>query len=360
MEASTFWEELDRQLTELAEADQFSGVVCLSQGADLLFHRAYGYSNRADLVPNETGTRFGTASLTKTFTATAVGLLADEGKLHFHAPVHEYLDFLPEHVSREVTVHHLLTHTSGIGDYFDEDALGSAAYEQVWENVPMYRIRTPADVLPLFLDQPSVFAPGAGSRYNGAGYILLGLVIEALSGQAYAKFVTERVFKAAGMGGSGFFAMNEVLPRVAVGYIPPAPEDGSGWRTNQYAIPVKGIPDGGAYCTAEDLCRFMDALLGGRIVTRETREAMVTPYEIEDDGWRYGYSIMLGEIGGIPVTGNGGEDPGFSARLWHLSELCLTLAVTANISRASSHTTDAILAWLHRVHKQAREAPGRK
>jgi D-alanyl-D-alanine carboxypeptidase len=162
------------------------------------------------------------------------------------------------------------------------------------------------------------------------------------------------------MGGSGFFAMNEVLPRVAVGYIPPAPEDGSGWRTNQYAIPVKGIPDGGAYCTAEDLCRFMDALLGGRIVTRETREAMVTPYEIEDDGWRYGYSIMLGEIGGIPVTGNGGEDPGFSARLWHLSELCLTLAVTANISRASSHTTDAILAWLHRVHKQAREAPGRK
>jgi CubicO group peptidase (beta-lactamase class C family) len=351
MAASMFGEELDRQLTELAEADRFSGVVCVSQGADLLFHRAYGYSNRADRVPNETGTRFGTASVTKTFTATAVGLLVDEGRLSFHVPVHEYLDFLPEHVSREITVHHLLTHTSGIGDYFDEDALGSAAYEQVWENVPMYRIRTPADLLPLFLEQPPLFAPGAGSRYNGAGYILLGLVIEALSGQAYSEFVTERVFKAAGMGGSGFFAMNEVLPRVAVGYIPPAPEAGSGWRTNQYAIPIKGIPDGGAYCTAEDLCRFMDALLGERIVTGEMREAMFTPYEIEDDGWRYGYSIMLGQIGGLSVVGNGGEDPGFSARLWHLSEQGLTLAVTANISRVSSGATDSIFEVLNRVHE---------
>src|SRR5204863_1026114 len=154
-----------------------------------------GYSNRADRVPNETGTRFGTASLTKTFTATAVGLLADEGKLSFHDPIHKYLDFLPEHVSREVTVHHLLTHTSGIGDYFDEDALGSAAYEQVWEDVPMYRIRTPADLLPLFLDRPAVFAPCAACRYNGAVYIVLGLAIEALSGQAYAEFVRERVLK---------------------------------------------------------------------------------------------------------------------------------------------------------------------
>jgi len=156
MEVSTLGEELDRQLAELAEADRFSGVVCLSQGADLLFHRAYGYSNRADRVPNETGTRFGTASVTKTFTATAVGLLADEGKLFFGAPIREYLDFLPEHLSREVTVHHLLTHTSGIGDYFDEDALGAAAYEQVWEDVPMYGILTRAD-------PPRHFRPRRGS-----------------------------------------------------------------------------------------------------------------------------------------------------------------------------------------------------
>jgi hypothetical protein len=92
----------------------------------------------------------------------------------------------------------------------------------------------------------------------------------------------------------------------------------------------------------------MDALLGGRIVTEETRRTMFTPYLSlsEDDGWRYGYSIRLGEIGGIPVAGNGGEDPGFSARLWHLSGQGLTLAVTANISRVSSHATEAILALL--------------
>jgi D-alanyl-D-alanine carboxypeptidase len=196
-----------------------------------------------------------------------------------------------------------------------------------------------------------VFAPGAGCRYNGAGYILLGLVIEALSGQAHADFVTERVLKAAGMGSSGFFAMNEVLPRVAVGYIPPAPEAGSGWRTNQYAIPIQGIPDGGAYCTAEDLCRFMDALLSGRIVSEETRRIMFTPYVNGDNGWRRGYSIKLGEIGGIPVAGHGGEDPGFSARLWHLSEPCLTLAVTANISGAASRATDAIIGLLNRGHE---------
>jgi CubicO group peptidase (beta-lactamase class C family) len=285
------------------------------------------------------------------FTATAVGLLADEGKLSFDAPIREYLDFLPEHLPREVTVHHLLTHTSGIGDYFDEDALGSAAYEQVWEKVPMYRIRTAADILPLFLDRPPVFAPGAGCRYSEAGYILLGLVIEALSGQAYAEFVTERVFQTAGMGGSGFFTMNEVLPRVAIGYIPPAPEDGSGWRTNHYALPVKGIPDGGAYCTAEDLCRFMGAFLGGRIVSGETRRAMLTPHVSEAEGWRRGYGIKFGEIGGRPVAGHGGEDPGFSARLWHLSEHGLTLAVTANISGVSSRATDAIFDLLKRIHE---------
>lgn len=349
METSTFGRELDRQLTELAEADRFSGVVCVSQGADLLFHQAYCFSNRADRVSNETGTRFGTASITKTFTATAIGILADEGKLLFHASVREFLDALPDPFPREVTLHHLLTHTSGIGDYFDEEALGAAAYEQVWEDVPMYRIRAPADLLPLFLERPPVFAPGAGCRYNEAGYILLGLVIEALSGQAYAEFVTERVFKAAGMGGSGFFEMNAVLPRVAVGYIPPAPEDGSGWRTNHYAIPIKGIPDGGAYCTAEDLCRFMGALLDGRIVTGETRRAMFTPHVIEDEGWRRGYGIKLGEIGGRPVAGHGGEDPGFSARLWHLPEPGLTLAVTANISGVSSCAMDAIFALLNQV-----------
>jgi CubicO group peptidase (beta-lactamase class C family) len=350
MPASTFREELDRQLTELAEADRFSGVVCVSQGVDLLFHQAYGYANRADRVPNQTGTRFGTASITKTFTATAIGILADEGKLSFRAPAREYLASLSEHLPWEVTVHHLLTHTSGIGDYFDEETLGSSAYEQVWEEVPMYRIRTPTDLLPLFLHRPPVFAPGAGCRYNGAGYILLGLVIEALSGQAYADFVTERVFMAAGMGGSGFFAMNEVLPQVAVGYIPPASEGGSCWRTNHYAIPVKGIPDGGAYCTAEDLCRFMGAFLGGRIVTGETKRAMLTPHVSMDRRWRRGYGIMLGELAGSPVVGSEGEDPGFSARLWHLSEPGLTLAVTTNISGVSSRATDAVFGLLNRVH----------
>jgi CubicO group peptidase (beta-lactamase class C family) len=341
-----FGQELDHQLRELAEGDRFSGVVCVSRGEDSPFHRAYGYSNRSDRVPNETVTRFGTASITKTFTATAVGVLADEGKLDFQTPLCECLDFLPEHFSRQITLHHLLTHTSGIGDYFDEEALGSAAYEKVWEDVPMYRIRSASDLLPLFLELTPVFAPGTGCRYNGAGYTLLGLVIEALSGQSYADFVTERVFTAAGMDRSGFFEMNEVLPQMAIGYIPPGSEEGSRWRTNHYSLPLKGIPDGGAYCTAEDLCRFMDAFLCGRIVSEETKQTMLMPHVI-GEGWRGGYGVEFLEVEGIPVMGKGGADPGFSARLWHLPNQGLTLAVTANLSGVSSLALDVLFKRLN-------------
>src|SRR5688500_13842107 len=125
--------DLDRLLTDLAGQDRFSGVVLVARGGDTRFPHAYGLANRADGEPNQTDTRFGTASITKMFTAVAVAQLVERGDLSFETRVRDCLPVVPKHMAAGVTVHHLLTHTSGIGDYFDEETLGAAAYERVWD-----------------------------------------------------------------------------------------------------------------------------------------------------------------------------------------------------------------------------------
>jgi CubicO group peptidase (beta-lactamase class C family) len=336
-EKARFAAQIDAFLTERTRQDRFSGVVLVSCGGKPFFHRAYGDANRADRVPNALETRFGLASVTKMFTAVAVAQLAERGAISFQAPVREYRGDLPGEMAEQVTIHHLLTHTSGICDYFDEVALDSASYAQVWASVPMYRMRSPGDLLPLFRDKPAQFEPGSRFSYCNAGYILLGLIIEAVAGASYVDYVTEHVFQRAGMVGSGFFELDCVHPRVAVGYIPPQEGEGDvGWKTNCYSIPVKGAPDGGSFSTAADLDAFFTALMRHDLLGEPASTGLLSARAAENDIRSYGYGVwIVRQKGRLVRFGHGGEDPGASARAYHWPEQGRTAVVLANMSDAA-------------------------
>ena len=198
-------------LAERIEALGFSGVAQIRRGDELNFDGAFGLADRAHGIPNRSTTRFGLASFTKMFTAVAtVQLVAD-----LHRPLTDLLppERRPATLREDVTAHHLLCHTSGIADYFEEEETDD--YEGLWRDRPCYAIRRPADFLPLFGQLEPHRPPGGRFQYSNAGYIVLGLLLEEVAGKPYAEVIEETVFAAAGMDRSGFFAFDEVHEDVA-------------------------------------------------------------------------------------------------------------------------------------------------
>jgi CubicO group peptidase (beta-lactamase class C family) len=289
---------------ECAARHGFSGVVRLAERGAVALDRCFGLANRADGIIIGPDTRFGMASGCKTFTAVAVCQLVDQGRLSFDSRLSDILDAAVPRFDPGITVHHLLSHTSGAPDYFDEET--SHDYASLWADRPMYRMRRPRDFLPMFQDLPMKSAPGSRWSYNNAGYILLGLVVEAVSGMEFTAYVEDRVLRACGMADTGYFSLDDLPGRVALGYVP---AEGGRWTTNLYSIPIVGGPDGGAFTTAPDLGRFWDALMGGRLLTAPTLRAMLQPHGRTDTG-HYGYGLWLedGEPGfAFQMIG---EDPG--------------------------------------------------
>ncbi len=325
--------ELSARLDEMAAQRDLSGVVRLTRSDEVLFEGAYGLANRADRVPVHTGTRFGLASFTKMFTAVSVTSLVREGRFGFDTPVVDLLppERRPTTLRPDVTVHHLLCHTSGIADYAEEEGDDALDYAGIWHDRPSYRMLRPADFLPLFGDLPPYRAPGERLHYSNAGYVLLGVVIEEVNGRAYTDVVTERVFGPAGMADSGFFRLDEPWPDIATGYIPPE-RPGDPWRSNIYSIPVIGGADGGAFCTAADIDRFLRAYGAGTLVGPELRDVMLTPHARESEELAMGYGVWLRGDGPTRKFGHGGGDPGVEMLGRHMPELDVTAVALCNTS----------------------------
>lgn len=291
------------------ECQPFSGVVSVRERGEVVVEAGFGHAHRGEGLPNTPATRFAIASGTKTLTAIAVAQLVEQGRLAFDARLADCLGAPLPTFDPDVTLHHLLTHSAGIPDYFDEAVMDD--YEALWRERPMYRFRTPGDFVPLFAHLPMKAAPGTVWAYNNAGYVLLGLAVERASGMPFATYVERHVLQACGMTASGFFALDRLPGGTALGYLPT--EDG-GWRTNAYAVPIVGGPDGGAYTTAGDLAALWDALLGGRLVGEATLARMLAPRWRTDpdrDDTHYGYGIWIRRREGrAPTYAMVGEDPG--------------------------------------------------
>jgi CubicO group peptidase (beta-lactamase class C family) len=294
--------ELGRHAGFAASRDLFSGVVLVAEGDRVLFHRAYGLGERSFQSPNRLDTKFNLASLDKMFTGVAIGQLVAAGKMSFTNKLSTLLPDYPNHeVADKVTVQQLLTHTSGMGD-----ALKPEMREK------KKRFQALCDYFPLFVNDPLSFEPGSGWRYSNAGYILLGVIIEKVSGQSYFDYVREHIFVPAGMTNTGYFELDEVVPNLAIGYAR-FDDDVLGIgprRNNGVFLGYKGSSAGGGYATAPDLLRFARALQEHRLLSAAMTEE-VTAGKVQAEGDRYGYGFWdWRKHFGCDVRGNSGGGPG--------------------------------------------------
>ena len=327
-------------------AEGFSGVVHVAGDDDEEpLAIALGLADRAAGLPIHAGTRFGIASTTKLFTGLVAARLVDRGVVRYESRVVDLVppDLRPHDLDERVTLHHLLSHTSGVGDYADE--YDGPPYEQLWDTVPPGTIRGARDLIRAFPDVPRTGDPGAAARYNNGAYVLAGLALEEATGKSYPELVRAEVFEPLGMTASGFWALDAIEPDLAVGYQPPDPEAPAGspaaaWRTNVHAMPALGLPDGGAQATASDLVRALDAITGLRLgagyLSVETRALLIGPHAISPgEGAGYGLGVVNFGEGASARRGHSGEDPGFSSRCWVYIESGERVAVQSNVTEGS-------------------------
>ena len=286
MEHAQLTETLNSSIDEHA----FSGVISIRRQGTVVYERAAGYADRSNQLSNTLETRFGIASGTKFFTALAIGKLITAKKLSLSSKLTDCtaLDF-PRY-SQEITIRHLLTHTSGIPDYYDEEEITD--FDNFTLSIPWYELKGPRDYLAAFPDEAMKFEPGERFSYSNGGYILLGVVIEELSGLKYQDFVEQEIFEAIGMDHSGYFPLNKLPEKTAMGYV----EEAEGWRTNIFDLPIVGASDGGAFTTVQDIASLWGAFWDYEVLPKGLVEIYAQPHvkaETEGEHTYYGYGLWI-------------------------------------------------------------------
>jgi CubicO group peptidase (beta-lactamase class C family) len=344
---------LDRSLLEAElEASGFAGVAYVvgeHDEAPLTIQR--GLADRAAGVPITAETRFGVASISKLVTGATVARLVDAGVV---AWADRYVDLVaaewrPPALDPAVTIGELLGHTSGFGDYFDEDE-DDADYGEIWTRIAPGTMRGPKDFWPLLRDLPQKSPRGERALYNNGAYVLVGIALEERTGRSFPAAVAEQVFQPLGMTRSGFWALDAVVGELAVGYQPP-PDGSTDWRTNVHVVPVMGGPDGGVQVTVRDLVRLIDGVSGrgsgAAFLRRETRAELIGPHATSADGtFRYGRGVIHVGEGPSARFGHTGEDPGASARIWTYPATGERVAVVSNVTEGAGAVTRRIDALL--------------
>jgi len=336
---------LGSYMDKIVADDKFSGVVLLAKEGKPIFHQAYGYASLRFQVPNKLDTKFNLGSMNKMLTSVSICQLAEQGKLSFDDPIIKHLpDYPNKTVAEKVTIHHLLTHTSGLGHYWNEKF-----------RAKMPTLRTVSDFLPLFVDESLRFDPGARMLYSNAGYIVLGLIIEKVSGQTYYDYVREHICKVAGMKNTDSYEVDMVVPNLAIGYTNqssiagPQSKSGSVRRENYYLHAVKGGPAGGGYSTAEDLLAFAAALREHRLLnSKYTTIATTGKVQMGPEG-KYAYGFGDFTVKGHRHIGHNGGAPGISADFREYLDLGYTAIILSNYDGASELPTRQIEALL--THK---------
>ena len=332
-------------LDERTARNEFSGVALVWREGAPTFSYTGGIAHRGHGVQITEGTRFGIASVTKLVTATAALRLVERGLVRLDQPLIEVLpaEHRPSALTGEHTLHHLLSHTSGLANYHDDEAKDWGSFTSNWDRIPTYRLRHPADMLPLFADLPAVFSPGSRFQYNDAAFILAGLVIEAVTGRAFTDVIAVEVLAPARMVDTSVEDLDREPARMATGYII---DDGppESWRANQFSVPTGVMPDGGLISSAQDLARLIDALLNGVLLSPSMAARMMTPQGPPSDAVeQYGYGCWLVvENGEVTIIGHGGSDPGIASLVTHHRRAGTTIVVLCNYDRGSLAATKHI------------------
>ncbi len=329
-------QEVKDLMQRLCARDVFSGTVLIAKDDNVLYSHACGEASKRFHVPNNIDTKFNLGSMNKMFTSTSIVQLEERGKLSFQDTINKYVDesWLPQEITSKVTIHHLLTHTSGLGSYFNE----------TFSNGSRARFRTLEDFKPLVKDEKLAFEPGERFRYSNTGMFILGVVIENVTGQSYFDYIRENIYKPAGMTNSDSYEMDIPVENLAIGYYPDQ-NSPYGWKNNYYLHVIKGGPAGGGFSTVGDLHRFARALLAGKLVSKESLDVMWKDYSGEFYG--YGFRLDDGPLG--KVVGHSGGFPGINANLDIFVDSGYIVAVMANYDGAASPVARRIKKLLERT-----------
>jgi CubicO group peptidase (beta-lactamase class C family) len=327
---NTSSQNIDSRMDQIVQSyvanKQFMGSVLVARGDQVLFSKGYGSANLEWQIPDTPATKFRLGSITKQFTAASILLLEERGKLKVEDPVKKYLPDAPAAWDK-MTIFHVLTHTAGIPNFT------SFPDYQPTEAIPT----TPEKLIARFRDKPLEFEPGEKWNYSNSGYVLLGYLIEKISGESYEKFVQENIFTPLGMKDSGYDSNSAVIARRAAGYAP-SPNGPLNAGFVHMSIPFAA---GALYSTTEDMLRWEQGLFGGKVLSPASLQKMTTPFKSD-----YAFGLQVHTVNGHKVIDHSGGIEGFSTMLAYYPEDKLTLVALANLAPASSGAIVSQLALL--------------
>jgi D-alanyl-D-alanine carboxypeptidase len=310
--------------TAFMESDEgFSGAMLVAYNEEILWEAAFELADQSQNIPNQTDTLFNLGSMNKMFTAVAIMQLVEQGKLSLENRIGDVLpDYPNTKVAEVVTIHHLLTHTSGLGDVFTEEFAANP-----------HQYRTNADFLSLFVNEPLLFEPGEEFSYSNAGFVVLGQVIEQVSGLSYYDYIQQNIFDPSGMVNTGSFEVDANVPGLATGY---TTRDFFGNNTgilisNTALLPGRGFAAGGGYSTVKDLLHFRNALLGFELLSPESTELLLAGKARMGEYTLYAYGFMDRLVAGERVVGHTGGCPGVCSFLYMYPETGYTIIVLSNV-----------------------------
>lgn len=305
--------QIDKILTLYTERATFTGTVLVARKGEILLSKGYGWSDRDDQIPNTPHTKYRIGSITKQFTAMAILLLQDRGLLKVQDLICNYIPECPDSW-QEVTLHHLLTHTSGIPD------LTEFADFKTFKALPS----TPWQTIERFKDEPLDFQPGEKWHYSNSGYVLLGYIIEQVTGQSYQVFLQQNIFDPLQMTHTGYDHNDGSL---ATGYT----GRDSHWETPDYIDMTLPYAAGGLYSTVEDLYRWDQALYTEQLVSEETLDLMFTPHaKMAMNGLGYSYGWFIGRMNQHPAVSHGGGIDGFVTEIRRYTDDRATIIILSN------------------------------
>ena len=295
-------------LQENAEADKFSGVVLVAKGGKVVFERAAGLADRDKKVAITRDTRFRLGSMNKMFTTVAILQLMEAGKLGLDDPIGKHLtDYPNKELAAKATVRHLLTHSGGTGDFFGPEFAEKRL-----------TLRVHDDYLKLFGERAPAFEPGSQRAYSNYGFILLGALIEKLSGMSYYDYVDRKVYAPAGMKRTGSLPESDEVEGRAVGYM----KENGAWVRNDDTLPWRGMAAGGGYSTAPDLLRFAQALESGKLISKESLRLATSPP---------GLGFFASGEGPVRTYGHAGGANGMNGDLRIYPELGIVVIALGNV-----------------------------
>ena len=329
------------KINEIAKENDFSGVISISENGSEIYCQAFGYQNIANAIPNKINTKFGIASGTKLFTALGIGKLIEDKIISFDTKIHDIDKSYHTFIDENATILNLLTHTSGIFDYYNEELISDA--DEFFVSLPWYALKTPSDYMPLFYNQKYKFPSGKKYSYSNGGYVFLAILIEKLSGVLYRDFLYKNILLPANMNNSGFFVLNELPPNTALGY------KSNRLTTNIYDLPIRGGGDGGLFTTCQDLAEFWKHFFSGKIVSIElVNEYLKTKWKFNDI---YGYGCGIYKSLNDTFYSIIGGDPGVGFYSRYLPDNDIVLSILSNITDGNKTIQKDIIKHLEEITK---------